>query len=553
MTRHGVQRLNQDPGAKALGMAQKPKTTKRPGRPKAQKATVQDAEPDENELSVAHLSERKRSILKKETDQMLKDLDRAAEKLASLENNEAFEEWLEIYGEDDEEILNKIEDRCGTAAKMLRARRSRAGNTTTPEILESFKDYFVYRSSPKNFTILAPVDVFSITKDVKKKTIGFIRAMGEDWPLMYSISGVESCIKHPKVLDNDEWSRLSFEFGKNHGFQSQCSGWERSQKRNKEKGTDAASHVERKLMLWYSAMMLEKHTRKNETPDILLLKLHKLHRIFPRDIDSTQVTAEILLNRKPCKNCRVFRDMLEDITGLKFIFTFIPTLGKCALRRNHHGHAGIAMGSDETLESLSEDETDDGRASVNGSSRVRASRQEAAVAQVLVLSKPRAYLADQAAPIHHRGVSTLAENAEGSDTERENYREPTAALLSRPKNKRPKLMQGTITTVARASKKIQKQQIWSYEYPTPPHHGKSKETIVIDSSSDEDETYVPEQKPKKYSRRFVSTPAYNDLQGFDAIPFNIEAVREAQRLKKRRRLEEESSGLAKHHKNKQGR
>jgi hypothetical protein len=186
-----------------LGKAKKPKTTKKPDRPKSKKATIKDAESDQNEFSIAYLSKRKRSILKKETDQMLKDLDQAAEKLASLENNKAFKEWLDIYSEDDTENLNKVKDRFGTVAKMLRARRSRAKDITTPEILKSFKDYFVYRSGLKNFTILAPVDVFNNIKEIKKKTIGFIRAMGDDWPLMYSISGVELYIKHYKVLDNN--------------------------------------------------------------------------------------------------------------------------------------------------------------------------------------------------------------------------------------------------------------------------------------------------------------------------------------------------------------
>jgi hypothetical protein len=203
--------------------------------------------------------------------------------------------------------------------------------------------------------------------------------------------------------------------------------------------------------------MLEKLTGKNKPLDILLKKLPKLNRIFPRGTGSAQITAEIVLNRNPYKNYKTFRDLMEDITGLKFVLTLIPTLGKYKLGRNYYKYTAIAIESDEILEPLGKDETEDECLNVRVSTRIRSSREEVAIAQVLLSSKPRTHLANQAVPVNFRRASSLAEDAQESDIELEHYYKPTTTPVSQPEKKQPKLIQGAITTVAKTSKKTKKQ------------------------------------------------------------------------------------------------
>jgi hypothetical protein len=271
-------------------------------------------------------------------EKILKSLKKTVENLATTSDSA----WTP-------ETVGELDDICGTITKYL-GRHHENEPPVDNEALQSFNKFYVYREKHNQIALLAPVDVFQAIRSVQSKTFGFIRKKGQDFPLKYAISGPTRCLKDdPKVLDNEEWTRLSLGFGKGKNFDSNSSGWEHY--RGAEKGTDFASHIERLLMLWFAEKTLREFEPDDMPVEKLLNGLHNLRKI------RSPVTAEILLNREPCKNCRDFQEMLELVSGLKFKVTVIPTLGNLALKRNEKGRAFFPIKPTKALE-IHEDEED---------------------------------------------------------------------------------------------------------------------------------------------------------------------------------------------------
>jgi hypothetical protein len=276
-----------------------------------------------------------------EPEQILKHLKETADYLFSVKESGT-------CGETHAEIMNQLEAIGGTITKIMGTKHEKVKGLT-----QSFKKFYVHRDGSTKVELLAPVDVFPAIRTVERKTFGFIRKKGEDFPRKYAISGKKQSLKdNPKVINNEEWARISLEYGKRNDFDSKSNGWESSHKRGDEKGTDFAAHTERLLMLWFSIEMLRTIETDGKPIERLLKRLHNVQKMRPR------VTADILLNREPCGNCREFQDMISTVTGLKFEFTVIPTLGSLSLKKDQSGNTFFPVKSTKVLEDH-EDEEDD--------------------------------------------------------------------------------------------------------------------------------------------------------------------------------------------------
>src|SRR6187402_3920325 len=227
MARHASRKLK--PSLHEKGAASKHSKKK----PQSRKATVEDDlndSDDRDELAEEHrhLGNSSRSH-KFNSEKLLNDLEVAAAYFS-------FDE----HGGDDAEIIDKIEEQCGTIAKLLRARRGDLKSnkeSKQPGTFASFDRFYIFRDGLSRIELLAPVEIFQANGSVKGKVFGFIRRAGGYFPLMCSISGSKVRVPaHPKLLDNEIWSSLVFSLGGEYGHHFRTNGYEVH--RNAAKGTD---------------------------------------------------------------------------------------------------------------------------------------------------------------------------------------------------------------------------------------------------------------------------------------------------------------------------
>lgn len=205
--------------------------------------------------------------------------------------------------------------------------------------------------------LVAPVEVFSGMTSLRRKTFGFVRRSGSYFPLMTSISGWEPAAKsHQKLLDSSVWTDEAFNFAGLYKFTFRGTGWDIHHK--KRLGTEHASHAEVKLMIYYVCRVLSKMT--NKSPNLKNLgMLRKLLKKKP------QQDAEILLSEEPCFECWKFRNRIQDITGVRFNFTVVPSLGE--ISREKEKSTGRSIYPRYAFESS--DESDENEAGTARNSR----------------------------------------------------------------------------------------------------------------------------------------------------------------------------------------
>jgi len=480
------------------------KPRKNSARRKPQVAAVEDFDLDEDELSYIPLNAPKLRGPKTDIGQIIKDLEHTVEKLASSDNQGAFEKWVQSYDEEDNETLEKMEGIFGTIMNKIRARRSGAetGGPAIRETIESYSKYFVFRDGTKKFILLAPVDVFTCAKSIERKTFGFIRPKGEFWPLKFAISGLDSTSQNPRVLDNVTWSRLSFHYGERHGYHSQASGWEQSHNRGDPQGVDFAAHAERQLIIFYMCHLLKQtklFSGVETSYEQLLLNTWRLRDFF--------LQIEIVLSREPCLNCVQFRNMIETQTSLKIAFVIIDTLGKCKLVKDSYNRRFFAMESDETVhEEILELESElRSTRAMNGSPIVASSNS------VQVVVPARALTSSSQAKI----TST------------------------------PKIVRKTVTTVAA-------KRIADYMYMGPPSiTNKANDVVIIDSSTDDESDFERDQllltsrsQKKSFISAYIPSSARYAPTSFSNDPFSQEARRHASKMKSNQRRREGNAGNA---------
>jgi hypothetical protein len=403
-----------------------------------------------------------------------------------------------VGGESHAEIMKELEGIRGTITKILGIKHEQVNGPA-----QSFKTFYVHRDGTRKLELLAPVDVFPAIRSIERKTFGFIRNKGEDFPLQYAISGKKQSLKdNPKVINNEEWARISLEYGKRNDFDSKSNGWESSQKRGDEKGTDFAAHTERLLILWFAIEILRKLETDGKPIERLLKRLHNVQKMRPR------VTAEILLNREPCGNCREFQDMISTVTGLRFEFTVIPTLGSLSLKRDQKGNAFFPIKSMKVLEDH-EDEED---------YSIQVQTASTSKCQVVI-------------PVRSDGPSIKPTASKASKHHHKSHQHDEGSSIISVK---------THITIGKSKRLLQ-----SYAYQmssTNVEAARQRAHILDQSESDDDEDFVPrtpvkilDSQTRKTTRFGLSTP--------DTTPFAPEAVLAAKKIRdeKKRRLRERDS------------
>jgi len=140
---------------------------------------------------------------------------------------------------------------------------------------------------------------------MNRKVFGFIRKQGAYFPLMCSIAGyTKSDHDYEKLLDSGLWTDEVLRFGKFHGHDFRSDGWDGYHRR--ESGSGFASHVEAKLILWYSCHLLSKSIGK-------VLPIKKQVAFLPRLCNmNNNYEAEVLISRPACSNCEAFRVLMEE-------------------------------------------------------------------------------------------------------------------------------------------------------------------------------------------------------------------------------------------------
>ncbi|KAN0110499.1 hypothetical protein V8E51_006886 [Hyaloscypha variabilis] len=295
---------------------------------KQYKATIEDAfEGDEENREEPRQFQQRESIDQRT---VLQDLERAATFLGTFSDSESLENWLQNQGSVSEENIQQIEESCGNIARLLRSRRAEDKKTPkTSRSLERFDEYFLFRDGTTRIMLLAPLEIFQANVAVSGKTFGFVREEKQYWPLMCAISGSKMCVKeHGKLLDNNFWGAQTFRFGIFHGHDFPTNGYEVH--RGEKQGTDFASHVEPKLMLWFAWSLLRRISEKAHPIEKEIGMLYKLKRI------SNPIAAEIVISRAACPTCEKFQAVIEEITGLKFKIIVIPNLGTLPLEKNKY-------------------------------------------------------------------------------------------------------------------------------------------------------------------------------------------------------------------------
>ncbi|RDL39521.1 uncharacterized protein BP5553_03861 [Venustampulla echinocandica] len=280
----------------------------------------------------------------------------SSEFLEYVKTNEDVKALVQTYGV---EKITDIEEKVGSVAKLLRSRRApRATAKPVDGTLQSFDQYFVLRDVGNTIMLVAPVEIFKASVAIRSKTLGFVRKASEYWPLMCSISGVKNIVSpHEKMLDSEFWTHEVFRFSTFVDMKFQPTPFEAHQ--GVPRGMHCSSHVERKLMLWYACRVLCKVLGAEAPTSIRkqVFSLGQINNIRPRPM------AEIVLDRNPCRNCKVFQAFMEDFTGIKFTFIVCSKLGKVKLEKDQRGNQVFPLLAEESVSS-DDSEAEGGRSQV---------------------------------------------------------------------------------------------------------------------------------------------------------------------------------------------
>ncbi|KAH9216970.1 hypothetical protein DL95DRAFT_445088 [Leptodontidium sp. 2 PMI_412] len=492
---------DEEPSLRPANSKSKPKkNTNSKGR-NSKQATVEDLD-DQDELGeeISYVG-----VINKAKDKCRKaftDLATAAELLSTMDTVADIEQFLHRNGLQTDEDINHFAEQCGSISRLLRSKvEHNQGETTValPGVVETFDMFYMLRDGTTRMKLLAPVEVIHGTGSIKSKVIGFIRHRGKYWPLMFSISGLKDLVpEHPKVLDSEIWSRLAFTWGDDFGHLFRPNGWESH--RGAAKGTDFASHVEPKLMLWFATREWTKLSGQQLPLEKQVKRLWEL-----QDLQH-KIVAEVVLDRVPCDCCKEFKRRLEKFTGhkLRFKFMICPNVAVMDSVFNKHGAKVNRLPEPQRAMELEEDEEekedeDPKKDDEIGQRRnTRVSSQSQSSFEIVI----------------HSGPSTPSKDLEHRPSR------PTDS----PKNQSPEVTRTHIVT--------QRDRIRSYEYRStssaPDHY------LAIDIDSDESD-WQPSGKARRTSKQHSTPPNSSKFSGLPTPSqslFPQDAQRKAADIKK---------------------
>ncbi|TAQ84160.1 hypothetical protein B7494_g7507 [Chlorociboria aeruginascens] len=258
--------------------------------------------------------------------EILAALKLAAERLSSLGTSEDVQKWLKEHGFEDCEDLKDLQEHCSSINKLLRTRFPSPTKVVTikksPGILEALiqNQYFVFRGPGQVVMVLAPVEIYRGTANLSAKTFGFVQERGGFVPRMCAVSGYTDNVEaHEKVLDSEYWTQQVLLFGLSHRYAFRSGPFDNRQK--VPSGTEFASHVEKKLMLFWAMRLLMKFCKSD-----CVGMLPQLCRIKSSDKEVDLFIAGV--SEYMCDCCSEFQKRLEEVTGIKYTVHVIPNLAK---------------------------------------------------------------------------------------------------------------------------------------------------------------------------------------------------------------------------------
>jgi hypothetical protein len=208
-----------------------------------------------------------------------------------------------------------------------------SGTTKSESTTEDLDQHFVYRVGTQIIMILTPVHIFS-GSNLRRRTIAFLRPLGEIMPWIYAVSGKNINVTAANVLDSEIWTEAVYEFGNFHHVKDfPTDGWDVVH--NRRKGISFACHAEVKLMLAYACGIYMKYSPNGAKLSVRkqIGQLWTLRKIL-QSKNKLPLKVEIKIDREPCKSCEAIKKLLEDMSGIHFIITVVLNLGQLKLTRN---------------------------------------------------------------------------------------------------------------------------------------------------------------------------------------------------------------------------
>ncbi|KAM3088079.1 hypothetical protein ACMFMG_002137 [Clarireedia jacksonii] len=140
------------------------------------------------------------------------------------------------------------------------------------------------------------------------KTFGFVRLKNQ-LPRSMAFSGwMQTCgQRNETLLDGEFWTDAVLEFSRRTGFQlpRHCFDGKKNDGERRY-GRASACHVEKKLMLQCICELVYDKNLGGLSPEKL------------ETVRGAKLEAEVILDLAPCKPCKSFGRLLEDITGVRF-------------------------------------------------------------------------------------------------------------------------------------------------------------------------------------------------------------------------------------------
>ncbi|CAG8973440.1 hypothetical protein HYALB_00006466 [Hymenoscyphus albidus] len=272
----------------------------------------------------------------------------AVEFLDGMKGGRSVNAFLASAGlEPDDERIDQVEELCGTISQMLRSRRAPKLKVKTtmcaPGSLLPIHSFFVHRAVGNVLTLAAPLEIFQASAPINSKTFGFVRDLDDYSPLMCAISGIHDLFKdQKKIFDSTIWTREVFHLATYRDHKMKFNGYEAH--KGLPKGYTFCSHVEPTLMLWFACRWL--------------IKVANIWRINQKGMP-TPPKAEVVIDRIPCKSCKDMRELIEEMTGIKYYFHYIPKLEMSTFEKDAYGNQVFPLCADEGDILSSEDEVDE--------------------------------------------------------------------------------------------------------------------------------------------------------------------------------------------------
>lgn len=314
----------QRPGTKAADLSNhrnKPVKTKN-----FQKASVEDNPGvEQNEYPEPPRPIQKASAVKASmtSDKVLKA---GVSLLASIREAGGLLKWMEVNGLEDNADAQELEELCSSIPELLTSTSGAQANEQGAGTIEIVDDLCVLRG-PFSMTILSRTDpILKATKSLASKTVGIARFEGEEYPLVYALSGWTDCLKpNNKVLDSNFWTQHALRLGDllQHPFPSDG----RDATHGVPVGTGFACHVENKLILFVACKLVAMTLGETGSVKKQLARMSELRgRRTPK--------VEIILSKAPCVSCKNFRSVMERYTGIRFVFKVCLNLGELTPIKN---------------------------------------------------------------------------------------------------------------------------------------------------------------------------------------------------------------------------